>query len=148
MKLPELFHICADCPVDRIFYGDGVVIAGMYVVEIVFCYRKHVLQQEGCFLSVKFPYNDSQVFPVLLYLLIIDRLKSTYLAAERNHPEKPRLFIPQAVKCGTVCAALLIFHELVIFYFFKVFILDMANISFLVNHSLPPRSDKNNPTFR
>ena len=60
-----------------------------------------------------------------------------YPAAERNHPEKPRLFIPQAVKCGTVCAVLLILHELVIFYFFKVFIFDMVNISFLVNHSLP-----------
>ena len=55
MKLPELFHICADCPMDRMFYGDRVVITGMYVVEIVFCYRKHVLQQKGCFLNHSLP---------------------------------------------------------------------------------------------
>lgn len=44
MELAKPLHISVDFFVDRVFYGDGIVVAGVYMIKIIFSDREHVLE--------------------------------------------------------------------------------------------------------
>ena len=44
MKMTKSFHVGADFFVDGVFYRYGVVIAGMYMIQIVLPDWKHILK--------------------------------------------------------------------------------------------------------
>ena len=77
MELAEAFHICADFFMDRVFYRHGIIVASMYVIKITISDRKHILEKESGFYSIKCAENDRQAASILEYIKI-DRDKSTF----------------------------------------------------------------------
>ena len=43
MKLADFFHVCTDSFVNRMFNWNRVIISGMYMIQIAFRDRKHIL---------------------------------------------------------------------------------------------------------
>ena len=57
---------------DRVFYRHGIIVASMYVIKITISDRKHILEKESGFFSIKFAENDSQAASIFLFLFIMD----------------------------------------------------------------------------
>lgn len=75
MKLTKPFHVSADFFVDGVFYWYGIVIAGMYMIQIVLPDWKHILKEKCSFTPIKFTKNNSEASAIFLYLFIMNRPK-------------------------------------------------------------------------
>ena len=73
MKLAESFHVGADLSVDGMLYWHGIVVAGMYVIQIVFSDREHILEEKCGFPTVKLTEDNGEAPAVFLHLFIMDR---------------------------------------------------------------------------
>ena len=138
MELAQPFHVCIYLTVDGMFYRDWIIVPGMYVVQIVFSDREHVLQEKGGAFPVKFPKDNGEASAIFLCLFVMDRPELVNPAAQWDHPQQGGLLIFQAVESWAVCTVLFILHEHIVIYFFKIFIFDMIYITFLVKHMPPP----------
>ena len=62
-------------------YRHRIVIAGMYVIQIVFSDREHILKEKCGFPSVKFAEDNGKAPAVFLHLFIMDGSEFFYTAA-------------------------------------------------------------------
>nr|WP_289499921.1 hypothetical protein [Faecalibaculum rodentium] len=117
---------------------NRVTVPGMYMIQIIFRDREHVLEQESGTPAIKLSEDDGEAAAVFLDLFVMEGLELVHTAAQGNHPEEGGFFIFCAVESRAVCAVLLILHEHPVICFLKIFIFNMIYISGLVNHMPPP----------
>lgn len=81
MKLTGPFHVGADFYVDRVPHRYGIVVTGMYMIQIILPDRKHILKEKCRFPSIKLTKNNDKAPSIFLYLFIMDSLVFFYTGA-------------------------------------------------------------------
>ena len=75
MKLKESFHVGADFFVYGVLHRDGIVIAGMDMIQIILCDWEHILKEKCGFPAIKLTEDNSEAATIFPYLFIMDRLE-------------------------------------------------------------------------